>query len=265
MLPGGGMASGDLHQLCDTPAGPTIRFSIPNASARRVKHGFNATRGCCDRSHRGTVMIRKFLVPALAIAMLGGCVTSGYEYRGGNGDYYYGQPQVEYRDYGSPYGGFGYGYPGGWNGSFGWGYGYGDPYGFYGGYYDPWRYYTPYRRPHHRDHHGDHHDHDDGDTGSSPPTSGDNDHRPPPWRDFVRVPPPGRRPPMVPQQPRDTGAPILRPMPRIDDRDDRREERREARREPERRDADRSFDRGSSDRTRAGSEPDRDLRRKREP
>ena len=52
-------------------------------------------------------MIRKLLLPALAVAMLGGCVTSGYEYRGDNGDYYYGQPQVEYRDYGYPYGRFG--------------------------------------------------------------------------------------------------------------------------------------------------------------
>jgi hypothetical protein len=217
-------------------------------------------------------MIRKFLIPALAIAMLGGCVTSGYEYRGGNGDYYYGQPQVEYRDYGSPYGRFGYGYPGGWSGSFGWGYGYGDPYGFYGGYYDPWRYYTPYRRPHHRDHHGDHdhnHDHDDDQAGTPPTQPDGNGHRPPPWRDFVRVPPPGKRPPPVPQQRRDYVAPTLRPMPRLDDqatvtRDDRREERREVRREPERRDTDRPQNRSAPERIQR-SEPDRDLRRKHEP
>jgi hypothetical protein len=249
-----------------------IRFSIRNAPAGRVKHGFNAARGCCGCSHRGTTMIRKFLIPALAIAMLGGCVTSGYEYRGGNGDYYYGQPQVEYRDYGSPYGRFGYGYPGGWSGSFGWGYGYGDPYGFYGGYYDPWRYYTPYRRPHHRDHHGDHdhnHDHDDDQAGTPPTQPDGNGHRPPPWRDFVRVPPPGKRPPPVPQQRRDYVAPTLRPMPRLDDqatvtRDDRREERREVRREPERRDTDRPQNRSAPERIQR-SEPDRDLRRKHEP
>jgi hypothetical protein len=239
---------------CADPADEN-RFSIRNVSAARVKHGFNATRGCCGRTYRGTIMIRKLLLPALAVAMLGGCVTSGYEYRGGNGDYYYGQPQVEYRDYGYPYGRFGYGYPGGWSGSFGWGYGYGDPYGYYGGYYDPWRYYTPYRRPHHRDHHGDH-DHDD--SAGVPPTTprDDGDHRPPPWRDFIRVPPPGTRPPPVPQQRRDYVAPTLRPMPRMDDqptvtRDDRREERREIRREPER--------------TQVRREPDRDLRRKHEP
>jgi len=207
-------------------------------------------------------MIRKFLLPALAIAMLGGCVTSGYQYRGGSGDYYYGQPQVEYRDYGYPYGGFGYGYPGGWSGSIGWGYGYGYPYGFYGGYYDPWRYYTPYRRPHHRDHdhdhdhHGDHHD-DDG-PGTPPRTPRDDDaHRPPPWRDFVRVRPPVVTP--VPQQRRDHATPTLRPpMPRMGD--DPPTVTREERRVP-----DRSQNRSEPDRIQAPREPDRDLRRKHEP
>ena len=54
-------------------------------------------------------MIRKLLFPALAIATLAGCAT-GYSYRGGNGDYYYGQPSVDYRYHGGysfGYGGFG--------------------------------------------------------------------------------------------------------------------------------------------------------------
>lgn len=122
-------------------------------------------------------MNRRLLLPVLAAALLGGCVT-GYDYRGGNGgDYYYGQPSVEYRDdgYYSPYGYGGYGYPGGWSGTFGLGFGYGGyPYGYgYGGwpYGDPY-YGYPYtrppvivvpdpRRPHHRgDHDGDAHDGD---------------------------------------------------------------------------------------------------------
>ncbi len=102
-------------------------------------------------------MIRKLLSPslatALAAALLGGCV-SGYQYRDGAGDYYYGQPQVEYRDYGyGGYGGYGgydnspYGYGGGWGGQigygtggYGYGYGYGYPYGYggYGGYGYPY-------------------------------------------------------------------------------------------------------------------------------
>lgn len=96
-------------------------------------------------------MIRNRLFPALttglAMALLAGCV-SDYQYRGGTGDYYYGQPAVEYRDYGyggygDPYGGGyggGYGYPGGgWNGSIGFGSGYASPYG-YGGYGYPYGY-----------------------------------------------------------------------------------------------------------------------------
>ena len=81
-------------------------------------------------------MIRTVLFPVLAAALLGGCVT-GYDYRPGAGDYYYGQPSVQYNDAGYGYGG--YGYPGGWSGqiSLGYGsggYGYGGyPYG-YGGY-----------------------------------------------------------------------------------------------------------------------------------
>ena len=76
-------------------------------------------------------MIRKLLLPALAAALLGACATP-YDYRGGHGDYYYGQPSVDYYD--SYYGG--YGYPGGWSGMLGYGYGYGG-YGYGYGYGDP--------------------------------------------------------------------------------------------------------------------------------
>jgi hypothetical protein len=99
-------------------------------------------------------MIRKLVLPILAAALLGGCVTD-YAYRGGDrGDYYYGQPSTEYRYYGpyggyAPYGGFApYGY-GGFNfgGTYGYPYRYyGYPYG-YGGFYNH-PYYRPYyRRP----------------------------------------------------------------------------------------------------------------------
>ena len=112
-------------------------------------------------------MIRKFLLPAVAVAALAGCVTP-YGYRQGNGDYYYGAPSVEYRDhspygygpYGSygPYGPYRYGYPPRSSWSFGlrygypYGYGYypyGYPYGYRGGYYGgyPYGYPRHYRRP----------------------------------------------------------------------------------------------------------------------
>ena len=87
-------------------------------------------------------MIRKLLLPALAAALLGACATP-YDYRGGHGDYYYGQPSVDYYD--SYYGGYG-GYGGMW-GYGGYGYGYGYPYYGYGyrrsygyGYGRRWRY-----------------------------------------------------------------------------------------------------------------------------
>jgi len=92
------------------------------------------------------------LAAASAAVLLAGCVTP-YQYREGNGDYYYGQPSVEYRDYG--YGG--YGYPGGWGGSIGFGYGYGGygyPYGGYGyPYYPPLIFLPGYYGGHHH-HHG---------------------------------------------------------------------------------------------------------------
>ena len=112
-------------------------------------------------------MIRKLLLPTVAMALLAGCVTSDYTYRGGRGDYYYGQPRTEYRYHG--YGQYGYGYP--YDSRFyGRGYyGYGHPYGGYypapyypgyGGYYPrppivvrpphPGHGHTPPRPPHER-------------------------------------------------------------------------------------------------------------------
>ena len=94
-------------------------------------------------------MIRKLILPALAATMLAGCVT-GYTYRGagGGGDYYHGQPSVEYRYYGG-YGGY-YGYPYGYGG-YGY-YGYPYRYGYYG---YPYAYprYPVYRYPYRYDRH----------------------------------------------------------------------------------------------------------------
>lgn len=130
-------------------------------------------------------MLRRLLLPLLATAVLAGCATD-YRYRGGHGDYYYGQPRVEYRYLGQSgyYGGFGLGYGG---------YGYGATYyydrfgrlvyGYPGGYYGSTYYggnnrYRPQRRHGDRDDHDDRHDRDDrGDRG-------DHADRPPPWRDF---------------------------------------------------------------------------------
>lgn len=85
----------------------------------------------------------------VAAAALSGCVTGyggygGYGYRGGAGDYYYGQPSAGYYgDIGYSSGGYGgyggYGY-GGYDYGYG-GYGYGYPYG-YG--YSPYYYYPNY-------------------------------------------------------------------------------------------------------------------------
>ena len=60
------------------------------------------------------IMLRKLLLPMLTTVVLAGCATD-YQYRSGNGDYYYGQPRVEYR----------YSGPGGFYGDMGFGYGYG--------------------------------------------------------------------------------------------------------------------------------------------
>jgi hypothetical protein len=78
--------------------------------------------------------IQRF-IPFAAAMLLGGCAT-GYTYQSGSGDYYYGNPRVEYR-YQTPsgvYGSYGpYGYYGG---------AYGGYYGGYSGYYGAW---DPYR------------------------------------------------------------------------------------------------------------------------
>lgn len=118
----------------------------------------------------GTTMIRKLLLPTLAVVLLGGCMTSGYGYRNDRGDYYYGQPGTEYRHYGAPYGYGSYygGYPY-YSGSMYYGsryYGPGYPY-YHGGYYRPPLVIRP--RP----------DHDR-------PPQRDNDSRAP-WRDLDQI------------------------------------------------------------------------------
>ena len=120
-------------------------------------------------------MIRKLLLPALLVGLLGGCVSAGYSYRDG---YYYGQPSVDYRYYD-------YGYPGG---SYPYGYGY-YPYGERYRYYN---YYSPYyygRYPYYYNHHH---------RRPKPPVTGTPDRNPgpgpghdrdgdrPPWRDLNR-------------------------------------------------------------------------------
>jgi hypothetical protein len=129
-------------------------------------------------------MIRKLILPALAAALLAGCVTD-YAYRGGSGDYYYGQPGSQY-DYYGPYGGYydgyggygGYGYPSyGWGGSFGFGYST-YPY-FYGyPYYGHRRGHGHHGGGHHggHDHDGDHHHGGDDSPQQQRPL--------PPWRDL---------------------------------------------------------------------------------
>jgi hypothetical protein len=89
---------------------------------------------------RGIAMIRKFSVLLAAVAVLSGCASTGYGYRGGSGDYYYDTSASGY------YSGYGYydrydryGY-----GPYGYG-GFGYPYSYYpGGYYS---YYPVRPRP----------------------------------------------------------------------------------------------------------------------
>jgi len=123
-------------------------------------------------------MIRKLLLPALAVAVLSGCMTSGYTYRQDRGDYYYGQPSTEYRYHGSPYGYYGNGYYGsgyysryyGYPGYYRYPYGYGRyPYG----YYRPPVVIRPGHGGGHHDGGDDHHDRDDD--------------REAPWRDIGRL------------------------------------------------------------------------------
>lgn len=134
-------------------------------------------------------MIRKFLLPALALATLAGCAT-GYGYRGGSGDYYYGQPSVDYRYYG------GYGYGGSIGYGFGQGYSldvfgrpvYAYPYGYYGGRYPGYPYgQGPRPHPPHGPGHGGHDGNHDGDHHGPPPAhGGDHAGNKPPWRDIGR-------------------------------------------------------------------------------
>jgi hypothetical protein len=120
-------------------------------------------------------MIRKLLLPALLVGLLGGCVSAGYSYRDG---YYYGQPSVDYRYYD-------YGYPGGY-------YPYGYGYYPYGERYRYYNYYSPYyygRYPYYYNHHH---------RRPKPPVTGTPDPSPnpqpghdrdgdrPPWRDLNR-------------------------------------------------------------------------------
>lgn len=143
------------------------------------------------------MMLRKLLLPMLATVALAGCATD-YQYRGGQGDYYYGQPQVEYRNSGPSgfYGDIGLGYG---SGGFGYGFGasyfydrfgrlvYGYPSRYYGSpYYGRGGWNSPRPRRDHDDHgHGDRDDQHDNQHGD-----GDNHQdRPPPWRDLGQLQP----------------------------------------------------------------------------
>lgn len=103
-----------------------------------------------------TIRILRLALLALAAAAVAGCVTTpGYGYRGGQGDYYYGQPSVDYR-YRGGYGPYhhGYGYPYGYGRS-GWSFGvyYGHPYYRYGygaRYGFPWYGWPYYGHPYYR-------------------------------------------------------------------------------------------------------------------
>lgn len=124
---------------------------MAHAPDKRVVSGKHATgvddRDGCNRN-RGRHMIRKLLLPLVAVALLGGCMTS-YSYRQGSGDYYHGAPSVEYR-YHAPYGAYGYGYPYGYYGRSVYDYRYDSPYRYRQYYTVPYRnryYGYPYRHP----------------------------------------------------------------------------------------------------------------------
>lgn len=182
--------------------------TLPACKCLKIKREFNGSGRSWDHQLGGSFkMINKLILPAVATVLLSGCMT-GYNYRHarGAGDYYYGQPSVDYRYHGSPYGRYGYGPYGygsyGYRGYYGYG-GYGYPY--YPGYY--WR-------PH-----PDYGDHDDGDHEPRP----DNDN-PPPWRDLgdLRMRKSGNTPPQrvaptrsAPQVPRRVVTPRPTPRPSI--------------------------------------------------
>jgi hypothetical protein len=94
-------------------------------------------------------MIRKLIIPVVAAALLGGCVSAGYSYRQGNGDYYHGTPSVEYRYhspyYSAPYYGGPY-YSSPYYSPYPYGY-YGPPYGSYRYTYPTYRYRQYYGYP----------------------------------------------------------------------------------------------------------------------
>lgn len=136
-------------------------------------------------------MLRNTLLAALAAATLAGCATS-YSYRGGDGggDYYYGQPQIEYRYYDAPFGYYGsYGFGrytpgyhfdrrgrlvyGGWYGQFGYPYGYGSQW---------WERPRPHGNGNGDGNGG--HDGNHGGQGNPGNQDADRDDRRPPWRDI---------------------------------------------------------------------------------
>lgn len=138
---------------------------------------------------QGHDMIRNLIFALLAGATLTACVSSGYGYRGGSGDYYYGRPSAGHYGYPAPYGSAGYG-TGGWYGGAGYGYpAYGGYYGArapHGYYYRPgYGYYAPYY-PYYRPvvvHPPRHHN-------PTPPRvdpPGDTGSRDVPWRDLDRL------------------------------------------------------------------------------
>ena len=160
-------------------------------------------------------MFRKLLLPVLAMGLLGGCVSSGYQYD--SAGYYYGQPSTNYRYSDGYYGGYSRypsNYPGYYGGLY---YGAGSAYPGYGYGRYPYGYYRPpvvVVRPGQGGHHGGNHGHR--------PPSGDRNDRAP-WRDHERLqreriqrstpPPAGNRPSgvtlrnPVPVQPRPAAAP----------------------------------------------------------
>jgi hypothetical protein len=174
-------------------------------------------------------MIRKLLLPALFVGLLGGCVTD-YGYRDG---YYYGQPRVEYRyhDYGYPNGYYPYGYY-----PYGYTYPYGQHYYRYNYYYPNYRYGYPYYSPNYRKPRPPV-------TGTTPPPSRprpgthDRDDDLPPWRDYTRR----RRTDGTSDGPRAQtpipNQPVIRQPPRreVRDTDDSRAARHERREERRRR------------------------------
>ena len=142
-------------------------------------------------------MIRKLLLPLVAVALLGGCVTSGYSYRQGSGDYYYGAPSVEYRyyspyPYASPYSYYGYG---GRYSHYRGPYRYGYPYGYYG---------YPYAHPYYG---AGYHHHGTPRRPSADPTP---DRSRSPWRDLDQL----RRRSLVESPLEDMGKPMPRLQPR---------------------------------------------------